>query len=183
MHGTWRSSGRCHVFGDNIPHDNAMIAFNHIAERQTNPDVLIPDLFASIDPGFVSRVQRGDFVIAGQNFGSGKGHTTAYIAMEALGLRVICESTFERVIRGAANLALPIMTGCSGISKSFKTGDEIDVDMSTGVVIRLSSGERFSYPPIPEGLRSLLEDGGRKGFLKKWLVAHPELEHALKQPA
>jgi 3-isopropylmalate/(R)-2-methylmalate dehydratase small subunit len=174
MQGSWRSRGRCHMFGDDIQHDNGMIPFHHVHERQTDPKVLIPDLLSAVDPEFKNRVQPGDFIIGGQRFGGGKGHTTAYIAMEGLGLRVLCESTFQRVIRGGANLGLPIMGDCKEITKFIKTGDEIEVDMSTGEVTNLSSGWRATYPPIPEGVRKIVENGGRKGFLKNWLLEHPQ---------
>ncbi len=179
MRGGWKTQGRCHVFGDDIVHDNGMMEFKHIIERQTDPAILIPRLFAAIDPGFVDRVQPGDFLVAGRRFGAGKAHTTAYIAMEALNMRILCESTFERVIRGAVNLGVPIMGQCSAITAVMQTGDRIEVDMSTGEVTNMTSGRAFTYPPVPSGLLQVLEDGGRKGFLQKWLVSHPELAQPL----
>ena len=159
-----------------------MMGFKQIIERQTDPAVLLPRLFAMIDPGFAERVEPGDFVVAGRRFGSGKAHTTAYIAMDALNMRILCESTFERVIRGAVNLGVPIMGRCAGIAATLRTGDRIEVDMSTGEVTNLATGETVAYPPVPPGLRQVLEDGGRKGFLQKWLASHPELAQPQVQP-
>lgn len=183
MQGEWKTRGRAHVYGDNIVHDNGMMEWKHVIERQTDPAVLIPCLFAAIDPAFAGRVKPGDFVVAGHKFGSGKAHTTAYIAMAALGIRVLCESTFERVIGGAVNLGVPIMSKCEGITSVVGMGDKIEVDMASGEVANLSMGTSYSYPPVPEGLRQILQDGGRKGFLQKWLIAHPELAQPLEMQA
>ena len=182
MRAGWKTRGRCHVFGDDIAHDNGMMEWKHIIERQTDPAVLIPRLFAAIDPEFVGRVQPGDFIIAGQRFGTGKGHTTAYIAMEALDLRILCESTFDRVIRGTVNSGLPLMANCPGITSVLAPGEEIEVDMSTGELTRVATGERHDYAPVPAGMRQIVEDGGRKGFLQKWLATHPELGQPLPAP-
>ncbi|BEU28492.1 hypothetical protein [Paraburkholderia sp. 22B1P] len=171
----WRTRGRCHVFGSDIAHDNGMMAWQYIIERQVDPTVLIPQLFAAIDPEFASNVREGDFIVAGRNFGTGKAHTNAYIAMEALGLRVLCESTFVRVRRATANLGLPLMGECEGITSWLRTGDEIEVDVSTGTVLHIESGMCKTYPPIREDLRRILAEGGRQGLLQRWLVEHPEL--------
>lgn len=175
MQEKWKTRGNCHVFGNDIAHDNMMMPWKHIIGRQTDPDILIPDLLVAIDPEFPKKVKPGDFLIAGHRFGCGKGHTNAYIAMEALGMRILCESTFDRVIRGAINLGVPILSTCNGVTNFLKSGDEIEVDVSTGDVVRLATGERRSYPPIPRPLQQVLREGGRKGFLEKWLNDHPEL--------
>ena len=183
MQGDWKTHGRAHVYGDNLVHDNGMMEWKHVIERQTDPAILVPCLFAAIDPEFAGRVQPGDFVVAGRKFGSGKAHTTAYVAMASLGLRILCESTFERVIGGAVNLGVPIMGRCEGITSAIGMGDEIEVDMASGEVANLSRGTSQVYSPVPEGLRKILEDGGRKGFLQNWLLAHPELAQPFEAAA
>ena len=184
MQGGWKTRGRAPGDGGNLGHANRLMVWKHVIERQTDPAVLIPCLFAAIDPDFAGRVRPGDFVVAGRKFGSGKAHTTAYVAMASLGLRILCESTFEKVIGGAVNLGVPIMGKCEGITAAVGMGDEIEADMATGEVVNLSRGGASAiYPPVPEGLRKVLEDGGRKGFLQKWLLQHPELAQPLEAAA
>ncbi len=180
MRDGWKTRGRCHVYGDDLPHDNGIMDFKYIIERQTDPKILIPHLMAAVDPDFVKRIQQGDFLISGRRFGIGKAHTTAYIAMDSLGMRILCESTFEKVIRGAMNLGMPIMSQCDGITSVVSTGDEIEVDMITGEVSNLTTGQSFNYPPIPPMMREIIENGGRKGFLEKWLATHPELAQPME---
>ncbi len=172
--GTWRTTGTAHLFGDDLPHDNGMMAWKHIIERQTEPTVLLPCLFEGIDPSFASRVRPGDFIVAGQRFGTGKAHTTAYLALAALDVRILCESSFEKVQRGAANLGVPILAQCSGVASAIRDGEQITVDMLSGEVLT-ASGRRLQYPPLRPILRQAIEQGGRPGILRSWLGAHPEM--------
>ena len=71
-----------------------------------------PHLFEPIDPGFAARVQRGDLVVAGADFGCGKPHIQGFIAMAALGMGVLCGSMPYKAMRGAISKGLPVLTGC-----------------------------------------------------------------------
>ena len=64
--------GRCHVLGDDVTLDDGIIPARFAAQRVTDPALLTPHLFETVDPGFASRVQRGDIVLAGRAFASGK---------------------------------------------------------------------------------------------------------------
>jgi 3-isopropylmalate/(R)-2-methylmalate dehydratase small subunit len=176
----WISRGRCHVFGSDIVHDNGIMDFKFVLARQTDPEILKPHLFETIDPDFAKRVQPGDFIIAGKRFSGGKAHSTGYIPMAALGLRVLCESTFERVLRGAANLGLPVMSQCQGITAEVANGELIEVNMLSGEVYCPGTKRTLRYPPLREDLRKLIESGGRIGLLKQWLVDHPEMAEPLE---
>ena len=51
MSAEWISRGRCHVFGSDIVHDNGIMDFKFVLARQTDPEILKPHLFETIDPG------------------------------------------------------------------------------------------------------------------------------------
>lgn len=180
MGSKWVSRGRCHVYGPDVAHDNGLIDFDIVRARETNPDVLMPRLLKDMDPGFIDRVRPNDFIIAGERFGAGKAHTTAYIAMAKLNMRVLCESSFGNVVMGAANLGVPILAHCTGISSVLQMGEEIEVDLLAGTVVRLGSNETLHYAPLPEDLRQIIEVGGRRGLLEKYLDAHPEMKTPLE---
>ena len=95
--------------------------------------------------------------------------------MGALGLRVLCESSYERVLRGAANLGVPVMDGCTDITRHVEPGEELEVDMLTGEVVRTRSGEVLRFRPLRADLRQMLETGGREGLLRDWLARNPEM--------
>lgn len=166
--------GFAHVYGDNIPLDEGIMAFKYAMARITDPKELIPHLFEIIDPDFVKRVKPGDFVIAGENFACGKTHMQGFFAMIGLNMAVLCESMTYKPMRRGAGEGLPILAGCKGVTKFVKTGDEIEVDFTTGKVRNITQGTEAQYPAMSPILRDLAQNGGMKGVLVQWLKDHPE---------
>jgi len=166
--------GFCHVFGDAVPLDEGVMAFRFAIQRVTDPKELIPHLFEAIDPEFVRRVKPGDFVVAGRDFACGKTHVQGFIAMVALNMAVICESMPYKPLRRAAGEGLPVLTGCRGVTQFARTGDEIEVDFTTGAARNLTQGAQTRFPAMSPILRELSLNGGMRGFLADWLQKHPE---------
>lgn len=170
-----KKRGFCHVFGDDIPLDEGVMPFRFAIGRVTDPKELIPHLFAAIDAAFPQRVRHGDLILAGRNFACGKAHMQGFIAMEALGIGVLCGTMPYKAHRGAVGRGVPILTGCSGIGEFAATGDEIEVDFSTGEASNITRGTARRFPPIPEILGDIVARGGLKGSLAAWLAEHPEM--------
>ena len=175
MKGDWRSRGRAHVFGDDLEHDGAMMPRRLVAARVTEAAELMPHLFEEHRPGFAADVAPGDFVVGGRNFGCGHLHNQAFIAMEALGLRILCVSMPGAVVRATVALALPCLHDCPGVSGWIHDGDDIEAAFDTGEVTNLTTGEQRRYQPLQEGVRIMLQQGGMRGLLTSHLAAHPEL--------
>lgn len=178
-----RKRGFCHVFGDNIPLDEGIMAFKFAIGRVTDPQVLIPHLFELIDPEFVHRVKPGDLVIAGTDFASGKPHLTGFIAMQALGMGVLCESMPARALRGAVSKGLPVLSRCEDIRSFVQAGDELDIDFETGVAHNVTRGTHRTFPGMPPILRDIVAMGGTVGKLRSWLDAHPEQRASAASPS
>ena len=178
LDGGWKTRGKAHLLGDNVPHDGGVIRFDLVTARVQDPAQLIPHLFDEIDPTLKERVKPGDFIIAGKNFFCGKAHNQGMIAMKALGLRVLCESMPFRSFRAATGVALPCLIHCEGVTGFISDGDEIEADFDTGVVIYLKSGQSRRYPSTPLEIKSILAEGGMRGMLAAWLRDHPELGQA-----
>ena len=165
--------GRAHVFGDGIPLDEGVMAFKYAIGRITDPAELIPHLFEPIDPGFAARVQRGDIVVAGADFGCGKPHIQGFIAMAALGMGVICGSMPYKAMRGAISKGLPVLTGCGNPEDWVANGDEIEVDFASGQARNLSRGTAIQLPSMAPVLQAITAQGGAGGQLSAWLADHP----------
>ncbi len=165
--------GRAHVFGDGIPLDEGVMAFKYAIGRITDPAELIPHLFEPIDPGFASRVQRGDLVVAGADFGCGKPHIQGFIAMAALGMGVLCGSMPYKAMRGAISKGLPVLTGCNPPGEWVSNGDEIEVNFGTGEARNLTRGTVVQLPPMADVLQPIIAAGGADGQLAAWLAGHP----------
>lgn len=174
--------GFCHVFGDNIPLDEGVMAFKFAIGRVTDPQVLIPHLFELIDPEFSQRVRPGDFVIAGREFACGKPHVTGFIAMHALGMSVLCASMPARALRGAVSKGVPVLTGCEDALAFAQTGDELEVDFVSGQAHNLTRGTRTTWPGMAPILRDIVQSGGMLGALRDHLAAHPEMRASAPRP-
>jgi 3-isopropylmalate/(R)-2-methylmalate dehydratase small subunit len=171
----WVTRGRAHVLGNNIPHDGGVISFDAVLSRITDPQELIPRLFAQVDPTLASKIKPGDFIVAGSNFLAGKAHNNGLLAMKALGLRILCESMGMRAFQGVVGLALPCLTNCVGVTGLVRDGDEIEVDFLGGLVRNLSMNTEAIYPGVSLGVKNMVEEGGMLGLLTSHLKNHPEL--------
>nr|WP_306266090.1 hypothetical protein [Pararhizobium sp. IMCC3301] len=164
----WIYRGQAHKFGDGVPLDDGFIPFRLAIGRVTDPDKLILHLFEDIRPGFAERANAGDVVVGGADFASGKPHAQGFIALQAMGIGVICENMPYNSLRAGISSGLALMTECKGVSDLFEDGDGIEVDFATGRVENLASGESRTYPPLDRNLRDIIAVGGSKGVLRKW---------------
>jgi 3-isopropylmalate/(R)-2-methylmalate dehydratase small subunit len=171
----WITTGRAHVLGHNVPHDGGVMAFDAVLERITDPKVLVPRLFAQIDPTLAATLKPGDFIVAGSNFLAGKAHNNGLIALKALGVRILCESMGIRAFQGVVGLALPCLTHCKGVTQLVADGDEIEVDFLSGRVRNLTKNTEATYGGLAAGVKDMIEQGGMLGVLTAHLRKHPEL--------
>jgi 3-isopropylmalate/(R)-2-methylmalate dehydratase small subunit len=124
-------------------------------------------LFEETDPGFHTRARPGDIIVTGRNFGMGP-KMNGYIAMQALGLGLVCESMPFLAYRAAIGVGLRTMTDCPSVTELCENGDELEVDFSTGLFVNRTRNLTREYPPLPETLREIVRLGGTSGWLKQW---------------
>ena len=173
---SWVRRGRCYRLGHDVPHMGGVVPMRIVSEMRFDPADIVPHLFAETDPGFHERCRAGDVIVSGRNFGMGP-KMQGYIAMQALGLGLVCESMPFLAYREAIGLGLPVLTDCAGVSDSCATGEEIEVDFLCGRFINHSRGTELALPPVPEGLREVVALGGTTNWLKRW-SAHQDAANA-----
>jgi len=176
----WRLSGKCHKFGHDVPHAGTVIPGWLIAGRYMDPKDLIPHLFEAVDPDFHKHAAAGDIIVAGRNFGMGP-KMNGYIAMQALGLGLICESMPFLAYRAAVGCGLRVMTNCDGVTDLVENGDELEVDFAAGSFFNRTRNLRRTVPPLPETLREIVAYGGNAGWLKHWWDTEGAASHR-RQP-
>ena len=118
------------------------------------------------DPEFVAKMQAGDIIVAGDNFGCGSSREHAPIALKAAGVAAIIAPTFARIFyRNAFNMGLPIfeLPQASEIAE----GDEVRIDMESGKVFNLTQDKSYDFTPIPEFMQELVDAGGLIAFAKQ----------------
>jgi 3-isopropylmalate/(R)-2-methylmalate dehydratase small subunit len=163
----WCLRGRCYKLGHDVPHPGVVIPQWLIDGRFLNSKDLVPHLFSEVDPGFHERAQPGDIIVAGRNFGMGP-KMNGYVAMEALGLGLVCESMPFLAYRAAVGCGLRILATCEGVVDKVESGDDLEVNFETGEFINHTRNLTEQFPPLPDMLQELVALGGNKGWLKDW---------------
>ena len=135
-----------------------------------NVDELGRHAMEGVDPHFALEARSGKyaFVVAGSNFGGGgKSIEHPVLALKGAGVKaVIVESCSRYFFRNAINNGLPILI-CEGITEQVKNGDELEVNVSTGEILNVTTGLRFPSNPLPENLIEILNLGGYIPYTRK----------------
>jgi 3-isopropylmalate/(R)-2-methylmalate dehydratase small subunit len=113
-----------------------------------------------IDTEFAKTVQPGDIIVAESNFGCGSSREHAPIAIKESGVYCVIAKTFARIFfRNAINIGLPILE-CEEAVNGTQSGDELEVDIDSGVIKNLTRGTTFQAEPFPPFMRSIIDAGG-----------------------
>lgn len=156
--------GHAWVFGDNIDTD-VIIPGPYLSIP--GPAEMARHAFEPIDPEFARRVQAGDIVVGGRNFGCGSSREHAALVLKELGVgAVVVESCARIFFRNALNQGLPVLEA-PGIARAVATGQRLRVDLAAGVVHNLDTDARVPVTPMPGFMRELLEAGGLVAYVQR----------------
>ena len=161
-------SGKAIKYGDNVDTDVIIPAryLNTIDKRE-----LASHCMEDIDKEFVNKVEAGDIMIAGSNFGCGSSREHAPIAIKESGISLVIAKSFARIFyRNSINIGLAILE-CPEASENIKEGDKIEADLDNGVIYNRTTGESFKTNPFPEFIQKIISAGGlvesiRRGDIK-----------------
>ena len=163
-----RLTGAAFRFGDNIDTDGIIPA------RYLNvsaAEMLAPHCMEDVDPTFAKAVQPGDMIVAGENFGCGSSREHAALAIKAAGVGCVLARSFARIFyRNAINIGLPILE-CPEAVESAETGQKLEVDLKTGQIRNLTTGENYRAKAYPQFMMELIEAGGLVPYTQKRLTA------------
>src|SRR5438046_7516596 len=124
-----RFEGRVWTFGDDISTDH-IIAGKYLGT--TDPKIFAEHAFEAVDPTWAKKVQPGDLIVAGANFGCGSSREQAPIALRTLGIAAILANSFARIFfRNSINLGLPVLE-CPGLRRKGNAGAVVAADMARG---------------------------------------------------
>ena len=160
--------GKAIKYGDNVDTDVIIPAryLNTIDKRE-----LASHCMEDIDKDFVNKVEAGDIMIAGSNFGCGSSREHAPIAIKESGISLVIAKSFARIFyRNSINIGLAILE-CPEASENIKDGDKVEADLDSGVIYNRTTGESFKTNPFPEFIQKIITSGGlvesiRRGDIK-----------------
>jgi methanogen homoaconitase small subunit len=125
--------------------------------RTFSLDDLASHVMEGEDPEFAKKVQKGDIIVAGWNFGCGSSREQAPVALKHAGIAAIAAKSFARIFyRNAINIGLPVIVA----DVESKMGDELSIDLAEGVIKNLSTDQTFSIQPYHQFMLEILQDGG-----------------------
>ena len=149
-------------FGDNIDTD-IIIAARYLNTSDEN--ILAKHIMEDADPNFSSKIDKGDIIVAGENFGCGSSREHAPIALKAAGIGAVIAKSYARIFyRNSFNTGLLILEIKE--SDEINEGDTLKIDVDNGVIIDESTKKEYKFNAIPPFMQELLNAGGLIEYAK-----------------
>ena len=150
-------------FGDDIDTDIILPGRYLI---YTDEEKLSQHCMEGLDDKFNEKSKKGDFIVAGKNFGCGSSREHAPIALKGVGVAAVIAESFARIFyRNATNVGVPLLEA-PGITKFVENEEEIEVDMDNGIITS-KKGETITFKKLPPFMLEILENGGLIEYLKQ----------------
>ncbi len=155
--------GRAFKFGDGISTDH--IAPGRLFHLRSNLEEFSKHVLEDADPTFASSMKKGDFVVAGNNFGLGSSREHAPQIIKIAGVGAVIAKSFARIFyRNAINIGL-LLIECD--TDKIDAGDELELDVQKGILKDVTKGLEIEIMPLPDVMIKLLNDGGLIEHIKK----------------
>ena len=159
-----QTQGKSFKYADNVDTD-VIIPARYL--NTSDAHELATHCMEDIDASFVKRVQAGDVIVAGWNFGCGSSREHAPLVIKTCGVGCVIAKSFARIFyRNAINIGLPILE-CEQAADQIAAGDEVSVDFDTGVITDKTSGKTYKAQPFPPFIQNIIRHGGLLKALKK----------------
>jgi len=160
--------GKAWKFGNNISTDH--IAPGRLFHLRSNLPELAKHVLEDADPDFASNMAKGDFVVAGKNFGLGSSREHAPQIIKLAGVNGVLAKSFARIFfRNAINIGL-LLVECN--TDLIGQGDELEIDIENGIVKNLTQNIDIKITPLPEVMIKILNEGG----LAKHIERHGDFQ-------
>ena len=155
-------TGKVWNFGANVDTD-IIIAARYL--NSSDPEHLAKYIMEDADPEFPNKLQRGDIIVAGENFGCGSSREHAPIALKAAGVAAVVAPSFARIFyRNSFNMGLPIFELPESLE--IKEGDNISIDLDKGLIVNNTSNKTYEFTAIPDFMQELIAAGGLINYAK-----------------
>ena len=156
--------GKVFKYGNDVDTD-VIIPARYL--NDSSEKALASHCMEDIDPDFIHKVSAGDVIVAGDNFGCGSSREHAPLAIKSSGVSAVIANSFARIFyRNSINIGLPILE-CPAAVKGIKAGDEVKIELASGEITNLSTGEKFTAEPFPAFIQNIINDGGLLKHLAK----------------
>ena len=163
-----RLRGKVHKFGANVDTD---VIIPGVYLTLTEPGELAKHCMEGIDSEFAQKVEKGDIIVAGANFGCGSSREHAPIAIKASGISCVIAKSFARIFfRNAINIGLPLLE-CPQAADESEAGDTLEVELESGKIRNITKDRLYQAKPYPDFMLELISAGGLIEHTRKKLGA------------
>jgi 3-isopropylmalate/(R)-2-methylmalate dehydratase small subunit len=158
--------GAVFKYGDNVDTD-VIIPARYCTSFHR--EELAPHCLEDLDSTFARRVEKGDIIVAGRNFGCGSSRENAPLAILGAGVGAVVAESFARIFyRNSINVGLPILE-CPEAAREAESGDRLAIDLEKGEITNLTQGGTYKAAPFPESIRQIIDLGGLEEYVRKQL--------------
>ncbi|HOJ30435.1 MAG TPA: 3-isopropylmalate dehydratase small subunit [bacterium] len=157
-------TGKVHKFGDDINTD--YIISGRYKFKTLDMTELASHIFEDIDPDFSKKINPGDFIVAGNNFGCGSSREQAVLALKYAKIGAIIAKSFARIFfRNGINVGLVLI---EANTDPISQHDILQIDLLKGHIFNESQNIHVPVKPLPEFLLKIINEGGIINYLKKY---------------
>lgn len=151
-----KKKSRVFKYGDNVNTD--VIYPGKYTYSLLEPEEMASHALEDLDPDFADKVEAGDVIVAGKNFGCGSSREQAASCLKYAGVKAVVAVSFARIFfRNAINRGLPVLQ-CPEAVENIQQEDEIEVDFARGEI--KTETKVFAFPPFPDSVLGILDAGG-----------------------
>ena len=159
-----KTQGHVFKYPDNVDTD-VIIPARYL--NTPNAQELAQHCMEDIDTEFVKKVQPGDIMVAGWNFGCGSSREHAPLVIKTCGTGCVIAKSFARIFyRNAINIGMPILE-CEEAADEIAAGDEVSIDFDTGTISDITTGKTYQAQPFPPFIQNIIAKGGLLASLKE----------------
>lgn len=133
----------------------------------SDPEVLAKICMEGYEPGYSRKIEIGDVMVAGENFGCGSSREHAPISIKAAGVQCVIARSFARIFfRNAINIGLPAIESPEAV-EGIREGDSVQVSIERGEIINHTTNKTYRFRPLPTFMMKIIQDGGMVENIKK----------------
>lgn len=162
--------GRAWKFEQDISSDQ-LISARHVFEF--DPRLLSKHLLHEIRPELAQQAKPGDVIVAGAHFAHGSNHSHPFLAMQALGVGLLCRSLSRGPFRLAIFMGVPLLQASDAVIAAIEDGQQLEIDFKQGRIVNLSTGTSMQAAPLSPFLQEIVQAGGGMGFIASRLTKNP----------
>ena len=152
-----KAKGSVLKYGDNVDTD-VIIPARYLNSYYAKE--LASHAMVDIDPTFVERLNPGDIVVGGKNFGCGSSREHAPLALKTAGVSCVIAKSFARIFyRNSINIGFAILE-CEEAANDIDEGNQVEIDFDKGIIYNLTKNHQYKAEPFPEFMQKIIASGG-----------------------